>query len=348
MNQRKSDIILPAEWHTQQAVQLTWPNEDTDWNDMLMDVIRCYQHVSKLISDRQKLLVVCRDPEKTAPLLSHCNSKNLLFTQAELNDTWARDHAFITILKNEKPVLLDFGFNGWGNKFNAEQDNRINKKIYSNRIFQNCTYEDHTDFILEGGSIESDGSGTILTTTECLLNATRNPGFSKEKIENYLKITLGDTRILWLEHGYLDGDDTDSHIDTLVRFCSKDTIAYVTCNDPADEHYRGLKDMEVQLKTFMQTNGSPYRLIPLPMVDPVFDPEDGHRLPATYANFLIINEAVLVPVYNKSTDHAALEALEKAFPKHGILPVDCSPLIRQHGSLHCITMHYPVEVDFIT
>ena len=346
MNRNITNRIFPAEWHPQSAVQLTWPDAETDWEYMLDDVILCYQNIAKIISDRQRLLIVCREPLKTASLLSHCNSNQLILVQAELNDTWARDHAFVTVLEKNKPVLLDFGFNGWGNKFNADNDNRINRKIFGQNIFKNCDYEDHNSFILEGGSIESDGQGTILTTSDCLLSETRNSSYSQRTIETYLKKSLGAKRILWLNHGRLTGDDTDSHIDTLARFCSPDTIAYVTCTDTSDAHFNALASMETQLQTFRQTNGKPYRLIALPMATPVFDKADGHRLPATYANFLIMDDVVLMPSYNQPTDKAARIALVKAFPKHTIIPVDCSSLIRQHGSLHCITMQYPIEVKF--
>ncbi|HPG34591.1 MAG TPA: agmatine deiminase family protein, partial [Lentimicrobium sp.] len=171
--------------------------------------------------------------------------------------------------------------------------------------------------------------------------------YDKEDIEHYLRYSLGAERILWLDHGYLKGDDTNSHIDTLARFCSTDTIAYVKCTDENDEHFEALSQMETQLKTFVQANGNPYNLVALPMAQPVFDKDDGHRLPATYANFLIINDAVMMPVYNLSTDEEALKAIKTAFPNHEIIPVDCSPLIRQHGSLHCITMQYPAEVEFV-
>ncbi|MFC0876747.1 agmatine deiminase family protein [Saccharicrinis sp. FJH2] len=346
MKSNSSNRILPAEWHSQSAIQLTWPDAKTDWNYILDEVISCYQNIAKIISDRQRLLVVCRDPKQTAPLLSHCDPHQLILVQAEINDTWARDHAFITVLEDEKPVLLDFGFNGWGNKFDANEDNKINQNLLVQNTFSDCRYEDHNDFILEGGSIESDGQGTVLTTSECLLSATRNPVYSKTEIEHYLKNSLGAERILWLDHGYLNGDDTDSHIDTLARFCSQDTIAYVKCNDENDVHFQALNQMEAQLKTFVQENGNPYNLIALPMAQAVYDKDDGHRLPATYANFLIINDAVVMPVYNLPTDTEAGKALQKAFPGHTIIPVDCSPLIRQHGSLHCISMQYPAEVKF--
>ena len=165
----------------------------------------------------------------------------------------------------------------------------------------------------------------------------------REDIEEYLCSTFHLQRVLWLDNGYLSGDDTDSHIDTLARFCSPDTIAYVQCTDPEDEHYDALHLMEEQLKTFRTLKDTPYRLLPLPMPNAVVI--DGERLPATYANFLIMNEAVLYPTYGQpENDARAHEVLQTAFPKHEIIGIDCQVLIRQHGSLHCVTMQYPAGV----
>lgn len=202
-------------------------------------------------------------------------------------------------------------------------------------------YVDLNDFVFEGGSIESNGAGVLLTTEECLLTPTRNPQFSKSEIETYLKEKFGAHTVLWLAHGFLAGDDTDSHIDTLARFVDEHTIAYVQCCDENDLHYAELQAMEHELQAFRQPNGKPYNLIALPMTPPIFD-EEGERLPATYANFLIINGAVLVPVYNCATDNEALQILQTAFPTREIVPVDCSVLITQHGSLHCVTMQFPI------
>ena len=241
------------------------------------------------------------------------------------------------------PQLLDFCFNGWGKKFAADQDNRINGKLMEQGVF-NGTYTDHLDFVLEGGSIESDGHGTLLTTSECLLSANRNDRLNRADIEERLKAFLHVERILWLDHGYLSGDDTDSHIDTLARFCPDQTIAYVKCEDRKDEHYEALARMEEQLRTFRTLQGTPYRLVALPMPEAIFD-EDGQRLPATYANFLVVNGAVLMPTYHQpALDEQARKALQKAFPQHEVVGIDCRPLIRQHGSLHCCTMQFPVPV----
>ena len=204
-------------------------------------------------------------------------------------------------------------------------------------------YMNRLGFVLEGGSIESDGLGTLLTTSECLLSPNRNGQLNKVEIEEYLRSTFHLERVLWLDYGYLAGDDTDSHIDTLARFCSPDTIAYVQCRDVNDEHYEELHRMEEQLKTFQTLAGEPYKLLALPMADKI--EVEGERLPATYANFLIMNNAVLYPTYNQpENDMRAQEVLQKAFPEHEIVGVDCRALIKQHGSLHCVTMQYPMGV----
>lgn len=340
---KKNITILPAEWHKQAFVQLTWPHEDTDWNYILGEVEKFYVKIAEEIARRQKLIIVCRDAMKVKSMINSTYFNNISFFSIDSNDTWARDHGGITVLEKEKPVIKDFCFNGWGKKFNAEKDNLITSKLFAQGAFEGYGYFDANNFVLEGGSIESDGEGTILTTEKCLLSENRNDNLSKSDIEGFLKSVFGATRILWLKNGYLAGDDTDSHIDTLARFCSANTIAYVKCIDKDDEHFEELTRMEEELLSLRQPDGSPYRLVSLPMASPSFDPDDGHRLPATYANFLIINDAVLFPVYNCSTDKEALEAIKETFPERVIVPVDCSVLIRQHGSLHCITMQYPAK-----
>ena len=199
--------------------------------------------------------------------------------------------------------------------------------------------------VLEGGSIESDGAGTIFTTSSCLLSPGRNPQLDKTAIEAALIAQLGARRVIWLNHGELCGDDTDGHIDTLVRLCDPGTLAYVSCDDPGDPAAAPLQRLEAELQGLRTAAGGPYRLIPLPWPQARFAPDDGRRLPATYANFLILNGAVLVPSYgDPSSDQAAQAALAKAFPCHTIEAIDCSALLLQHGSLHCATMQIPAAV----
>lgn len=337
----KQNFYLPAEWEEQSGVQLTWPHARTDWAHMLKEVQSCFIEIAKEISKREKLLIVAPDVENVKKqICKKINTDNIRFFECETNDTWARDHGGISILdKNGNAGIIDFKFNGWGLKFAANKDNLITGKIFQSQLF-NAQYINCLNFVIEGGSIESDGKGTLLTTSECLLSPNRNGAWNKDQIEQYLKENLGISRILWLDHGFLEGDDTDSHIDTLARFCPNDTIVYVQCNDPKDRHYKALKDMELQLQSFRTQDNRPFRLLPLPMADEIIF--DNERLPATYANFLIINGAVLYPTYNQPiNDSRAAEILATAFPDRQIIGIDCRALIKQHGSLHCVTMQYP-------
>jgi agmatine/peptidylarginine deiminase len=342
MKKQMNPIVFPAEWFPQSGVMLTWPHENTDWNYILDDVTACYVSIAHEIVKHERLLVVCQDEMKVRHLLSDIEDK-VIFKRLETNDTWARDHGPITVFVDGEPCLYDFQFNGWGLKFASNLDNQITRGLYGQDSFSSNTgYFNFLHYVLEGGSVESDGCGTLLTTAECLLSKNRNEHLQKEEVENFLKDVFGLKRILWLNHGYLAGDDTDSHIDTLARFCGEDTIAYVQCTDENDEHYVELKAMEEELKTFTQLNGEPYRLVPLPMPESRF--EDDFRLPATYANFLIINQAVLMPFYNCPQDRVAQSILQKEFPNHEVVGIDCTSLIRQHGSLHCVTMQFPIGV----
>ncbi len=333
---------LPAEWHLQSAVQFTFPHAKSDWATTLEQVIPCFVSCIEAVSRLEKVLVVCADLEATHPLLRKARQENLILVELPSNDTWARDHGAITILEDGQPVLLDFVFNGWGLKFAADQDNQLTRRLFAKGIFKTKDIR-HGGLVLEGGGIESDGQGTLLTTTACLLSPNRNPHLAKAELETQLKTLFGLQRILWLENGHLLGDDTDSHIDTLARFCDVETIAYVQCTNPDDPHYDSLQKMEAELQAFLTLEGQPYRLMPLPLPSPVFA-EDGHRLPATYANFLIINEAVLVPIYDVPEDAEALSLLADCFSNREIITINCRALIEQHGSLHCISMQYPAGV----
>ena len=337
---------MPAEWARQSGVQLTWPHKGTDWAPILKEVTECYIRMALEISLRERLIVVTPEPEAVDKLLQERLPKraleNISIHAMPTDDTWARDHVFISLVTNMGSLLLDFQFNGWGRKFPADEDNRINRRLMDTGVLHG-QYEDHLDFVLEGGSIESDGKGTILTTSQCLLAPNRNQN-SGEGLEDCLKRYLRAERVLWLDYGHLAGDDTDGHIDTLARFCPNDTIAYVQCTDESDEHYANLKKMEEQLLGFRTTEGEPYRLIPLPMAAPAYD-ETGLRLPATYANFLIINGAVLMPTYgNEERDERAQRQLQLAFPKHEIVGIDSRTLITHHGSIHCSAMQFPMGV----
>ncbi len=336
---------MPAEWEHSGAVMIAWPHADTDWAYMLDEVTACYCDIARAITDNGAILVVAA-PDIAIPKkhLADIDNSRIIFCQVATNDTWARDFGPITITDSDGTTrLLDFCFNGWGLKFAACLDNLITSKLSGASLFR-APLENHLGFVLEGGSIESDGRGTILTTSECLMSPNRNGDLSRQQIEQYLRSALGAERVLWVGHGYLAGDDTDSHIDTLARLAPDDTILYVKCDNPHDEHYNALSLMEQDLMAMRTSNGQPYNLIALPMPDPIYD-EDGQRLPATYANFLITDTSVLLPVYGQpANDRLAAQIMNIAFPGRRILTVDCRPLIRQHGSLHCVTMQLPSEI----
>lgn len=332
------NYFLPAEWHPQSFIQLTWPHQDTDWSYMLDEVEECFLNLAREIASRQPLLLVA--PEFPKALENFEFKENVFYVECPTNDTWARDHGFISLLNEQEEVrLVDFCFNGWGMKFAACKDNLINSQLVKGSLL-NGTYQNCRNFVLEGGSIESDGEGTLLTTSLCLLAPNRNDTLDKQEIEDYLKKSFNLKQVLWLDHGYLAGDDTDSHIDTLARLCPDQTICYVQCTDTEDEHYMELKKMEEQLKEFRTLDNEPFRLLGLPMPEAIFD-EDGERLPATYANFLIMNDAVLYPTYDQPENDRKAACVQEAFPGKEIVGVDCRALIKQHGSLHCVTMQYP-------
>jgi len=338
-----SQIIFPAEWHPQSAVQLTWPHKDTDWSPMLGEVSACFVAIAHEVMKREHLLIVCADEDEVRRQLGRIDDRHVIFRQIPSNDTWARDHGGITVFVDGVPTVYDFAFNGWGLKFAANYDNLITRRLYETNTFASWVkYLDMKPFVLEGGSIESDGQGTLLTTTQCLYSVNRNDYLDEIQMTRYLCDIFGAKRILWLENGCLAGDDTDGHVDMLARFCDEQTIAYVCCTDEKDEHFSSLHAMENELKSFRTSGGRPYRLIPLPMADPVV--WNGERLPASYANFLILNGAVLMPCYGGTKDEIAKTALQMAFPDREIAGVNCLPLIHQHGSLHCITMQYPENV----
>ena len=319
---------MMAEWEPQSMVQLTWPHKDTDWAPMLPEITAVYEEMAREIAKREPLLIVA--PEGF-PIPKAFNVQRSTFTS---NDTWARDHGFISVEDNGNLILLDFCFNGWGEKFEAAFDNAINRHLYDQELVRG-TYEDHLDFVLEGGSIESDGKGTVFTTTCCLMAPHRNQPLTQAQIEDRLKQYLGAERIVWINHGSLIGDDTDGHIDTLVRICPDDTLLYIG----ADADHPDLLAMEEELRTLRTIDGRPYRLLQLPLPRPIYDGDD--RLPATYANYLVINGAVLVPTYAQpDLDAEALRTIALAYPDREIVPIDCRPVIRQHGSLHCCTMQY--------
>ena len=338
---------LPPEWMPQSGVMLTWPRSDVEWNPDYASAERCHTAIAKEISLREPVIITCMDEAHAERIRGYVRDAGGRVDRLRIYpfpsiDAWARDHGPITVLKDGKLLLLDFIFNGWGTKYPHAEDNRLSRRLHQAGAFGNTPMES-IELVLEGGSIEVDEEGTLLTTESCLLNPNRNPKLKRAEIEALLKKYLGIDRILWLKHGAIDGDDTDGHIDTLARLCDGRTIAYQACQDQNDPHYAGLKAMEDELKALRRKDGQPYALVPLPWPQAVVD-HTGRRLPATYANFLIMDGAVLVPTYNDPADAPALKALAGCFPDREIISVPCRSLIHQYGSLHCVTMQFPKDV----
>ncbi len=328
---------LPAEWQKLRVVLMAFPHKNTDWNSNLKSALVPFIRIAQAIAYKTPVYIICDNSQDISGLF--CSTRNMSFIEIPTNDTWIRDYGYISVVENGEVKLLDFTFDGWGGKFEASLDNAVNRVLHK-KGYMGTTPIESIDFVLEGGSIESDGEGTILTTSKCLCNPNRNGGLSKEEVEKRLSEYLGAKRVLWLDYGYLAGDDTDSHIDTLARFVSNNTIMYVKCLDEDDEHYEELKKMEEQLKSFRRVEGEPYRLIALPMPTAKFDKE-GNRLPATYANFLITDGALIYPTYSVDEDKIAHEVFKSFFTDKEIIPVECSRLIEEGGSLHCSTMQIP-------
>ena len=331
---------LPAEWERQSGVMLTWPDETTPWYE-LEKVQECYGRIISAILRFEKVLLVTANIEAATVRLNEIgvDTSKIQFQECPINDTWARDHGGIAVYgDNGEKYLYDFVFNGWGLKFASNFDNGITKKIFFDRAFADevmCV--DMRPFVLEGGSIDTDGAGTLLTTWQCLHE--RHPERDRASLSADMAQWMQQQRVLWLDHGYLEGDDTDAHVDTLARFASPDSIVYQNCDDPQDSHYAELQAMGAELAALHTANGQPYRLFPLPWPQPVVD--EGRRLAASYANFLIVNGAVLMPAYGDPADDAARDVLAQAFPDREIVQVPCRSLIWQNGSLHCITMQLP-------
>ncbi|HET7931625.1 MAG TPA: agmatine deiminase family protein [Rhodanobacteraceae bacterium] len=337
---------LPAEWEPQSAVLLAWPHLGTDWAERVEAAETTYAALVTAIT-RFELAVVCvPDAEigaHAAALLrdAGANLERVRFVEIPYDDTWLRDSGPITLSGGyERCTLLDFRFTGWGGKFEATQDDALVAGLIERGVFNPQAQHRRVDWALEGGGIESDGRGTILTTWRCLHQ--RHPGQSREQIELTLRSALAASRVLWLDRGYLQGDDTDAHIDTLARFAPDDAIVYQSCSDPDDAHYAELAAMRAEIEALRTLDGKPYRTFPLPWPRPIVDA--GRRLAASYANYLIVNGAVLVPAYGDVVDDAAAATIRIAHPGREVIQIPCQPLIWQNGSLHCVTMQLPAGV----
>jgi agmatine deiminase len=344
LSSHEDKIELPAEWETQSGILLTWPHAYSDWKDKLDEIGQVYVEMSKAISQYEKLLIVCYDEQHKEKIevlfdINGIAKETYHLTICKTNDTWCRDYGPLTIRDDGSMQLQNFSFNSWGNKYDSDLDNAVSSCLHQQGHFNDHEMLD-CDFILEGGSIDSDGHGTILTTSHCLLK--RHPDKSKQQIESLLKKYLGAKTVLWLDHGELSGDDTDSHIDNLARFIDKDTIVYCTCDDESHPDFESLQLMKTELKAFKNADGKAYKLIPIAMPSNIKHKEQ--YLPASYINFLIINNAVLVPIYDVQQDQTALEILQQCFTDRRIIGINSNALIKQFGSLHCASMQFPAGV----
>jgi agmatine/peptidylarginine deiminase len=338
---------LPAEWEPQAGVLIAWPHAETDWADRLAEVEKTYVALAAAIASRETAFVCVADAEvreRASNLLAEhgIDAARIRLIEIEYDDTWLRDSGPISLIgdpSSSKFRLNDFRFTGWGGKFEATRDDRLIGSLFARDLFANAEHQ-RVDWALEGGAIESDGKGTLLTTWRCLHQ--RHPEQSREQMTRLLCDKLGASRVLWLERGYLQGDDTDAHIDTLARFAPSDAIVFQACDDPSDIHFGELAAMRDEIQALRTADGKPYRLHALPWAKPILD--DGRRLAASYANYLVVNGAVLVPAYDDEADAVAAKIIADAHPDRDVIPVPCRPLIRQNGSLHCVTMQLPQGV----
>ncbi|MCM1490783.1 MAG: agmatine deiminase family protein [Muribaculum sp.] len=340
-----NSIRFIPEWEDVEYVMLALPHSDTDWDYILQEATDQYRRlVSAITGEGISVLLLCRDPKEAKEIMSECQQEFIRYVGMEYNDTWTRDYGFLSVMRNDRLRALDFGFNAWGLKFAADKDNQVNLKLEEAGILAKGTYRNERDFVLEGGSIETDGNGTILTTTRCLTSPNRNGGKSKSELNRFLEERLGADHVLWLDHGALEGDDTDSHIDTLARMAPDDTIVFTGTRNFDEPMFESLLAMRAQLTMFRTAEGNPYNLVELPLPDPVLD-SDGSRLPATYANYLVANGVIFMPTYAQpDKDELAMRSIRIAYPNHKVVGVDCRTLLRQHGSLHCATMQIPEGV----
>ncbi|NZA28025.1 agmatine deiminase family protein [Luteimonas sp. SJ-92] len=334
-------LRFPAEWESQSAILLAWPHAETDWADRLGEVEESYIALVAAITRYQPALICVADADVEAYARARLASARVdmarvRFLGLDYDDTWLRDSGPVTLEDGGGFRMLDFRFTGWGGKFEAGRDDRLAGRLHELPEFSGNDLQS-IDFALEGGAIETDGQGTLLTTWRCLHE--RHPGLGRGELEERLREWLAQERVLWLDRGYLEGDDTDAHIDTLARFAAADAIVHQACDDPDDAHHAELAAMAAELAALRDRQGRPYRLFPLPWPRPIHD--GARRLAASYANFLIVNDAVLMPAYDDPADAEARAVLQRAFPAREIVPVPCRALIWQNGSLHCLTMQLP-------
>jgi agmatine/peptidylarginine deiminase len=334
-----------AEWESDGAILVSVPNSATDWDYMLEEAEEQYRRlIDTFAKAGERVLVVCSDIDDARRKYGDVASAECRFHELPYNDTWTRDYGPLTVLTADNQYLaLDFCFNGWGLKFAANLDNALTSALTNTGMIKQDCYRNCRDYVLEGGSVETDGNGTLLTTSTCLCSDNRNE-LPRHEVEKVLKARLGVKHILWLDHGALAGDDTDSHVDTLARIAPHDTIIYVGCPDADDEHYAEMRAMEEEIRGLRTAEGQPFSMVALPFAAPQYD-EEGTRLPATYANYLVTKRNLFVPTYgDPQRDKLAMQIIHSVFPDKELYGIDCRALICQHGSLHCATMQLPRQI----
>ena len=320
-------IRVPAEWEKQKSIMVVFPTTQKDWQHSIEEIQKSYVNFIKTITRFQMCIVICSNKKILNKYFD--SFENIEIHEIKTDDTWIRDFGAIDVFIDGKLKSYNFNFNAWGSKFKATMDNSFNKTFFKKELLD-------IDFVLEGGSIDNNGNGVMLSTAKCLFNKNRNPAYKEEDIEKKIKKLFGLTELIVLKNGALIGDDTDSHIDTLARFINKETIAYVKCYDKHDIHFAELNKMEKELE---KTN---FRLIPLPL--PSSKTFKKHRLPATYLNFVFINGALIVPTYNDKNDKKVIKILKKEITNREIIEIDASIFIREHGSLHCSCISQMLQI----
>lgn len=338
---------LPPEWAAQAATLLVWPQADGDWDNGMAAARDVHAHMATALAAYQRVLLLAPDTEARRDIerrLELAGTDTIRIIDCPADDIWIRDYGPLTVIRDGRQSALDFRFDGWGRKFPSRRDDDVTRRLAAGGWLGGAIHQPET-LVLEGGSLEVDGRGALLTTRRCLLEENRNPGTNQATFEALFADRFGVDCVHWLDHGELFGDDTDGHIDTLARFVPGNGIVYQGCGDPDDDHARPLQAMAAELAALHDASGQPYALHELPLPTPIRDPDDGRRLPAGYANFLIANGCVLMPAFEDPADAIARAVLADAFPDRRIIPIDCRALIRQNGGIHCAAMQLPAAPD---
>lgn len=334
---------FPAEWEQQAGTWFSWPHKEESWPGKFEPIPYVFTNIVRTVARFQHVHINVVDEAMRDDVLTRLTKAGVPPTQFTLhliptNDAWCRDHgpAFVVNPLSDHPLaIVDWNYNAWGNKYPPyDLDDVVPTRIAEERNLPVFS----PGIIMEGGSIDVNGDGCLLTTRACLLNKNRNPHLSQQEIETYLREYYGQEKILWLEDGIV-GDDTDGHIDDLARFVNPSTIVTVVEEDPADENYEILQENLRILRTLKDRHGNPFRIVELPMPRPVI--YDGQRLPASYANFLIGNGFVVVPTFQDKNDLRALTILQQEFPQRAVIGIDCVDLVWGLGTLHCISQQEP-------